>query len=830
MKQIFLSLLVLFGLALLSYGVISQGSAFSEKVSVEVHVSNYDANSSVQDPALEKPGEEMNISNSAVLPLSSDSSENIAANSESDAVCNLTLSGSGGSFSFDNIPSNGNAFGILPDGDYIWSNLCWNSTDITLNSFSNFHVGFDISLNLSLVSLVNTSLPFSAHASPQGFLQLLAPLSNVSYSVSATSLAASDLSLPGMYSLKLNDSGTLYNLGGISFSALPLPVIKNFSLAAITFNISQARVNESFNVSVTLISPQPIVSYNVSFGDDSRSFSVSGNFTFVSNVVSKNYSSPGTYPIALHALIAADGKYYPVSYNSSVVVEDAGAPSLTLLSPEDGTTFSLREITFNYSAYHASFCSFELYNKSSDFGILLYSLNTSSPENVSVPLVKFDEGEYYWEVNCHNNESTVYEGRGFSVRALPSQAAPYQQSDEVQKTLARLNDFLAKMDGYQSEDRNALDELGISAWIDASKKRVLQIDTDLANNLRGLDAEKKEKRIQEMMGEIKNISDKTPLEFSVLANDEYVKYTPTQNFENIFEGYLNAEHIVPQGGNTAFIAANKHLQANVTVSAHVRHIEMTYAFGKQQMTLVTKEIKTSAPFILEAIPKDIAANASSLVFLVPATIVLDDPLVKFDAQELHSGKIAYLLPGHIDFIKIRDIDTLGVFTPDTGKDTLLTGFSVSLGNNVHYLWILFLIPLFIFGIFIARIAGSKRGFKDERLKEISHLIKQIQQKLRDKDAEGAGQIYKEIHLLFSELTPKKKKLVTKKIHYLYEEILFMRAKVLVRDCISLLKEKKKREALYTYSLLQKIYPHLPPAHKAEVYRRITSLSTLIQHL
>lgn len=754
-------------------------------------------------------------------------------------VCNLSLS-NGFSRLINRSEANNITISLI-NGNYLWYLNCSD----TMDSGS-----FDVDFNSAILSLdvyingENISVP--VHGGRGSILSFVWPDGRTyNHSIDAENgnaiIPSTEVNGDSVYGLQLLDSRKVnvqISQGNLSLVVNPAAVFRNFSVVSMRIDsASTVNISGAVNMNFSIFSPMPIFECKINFGNGQQT--CGGNPYAIFTNVNWSYQNIGTYVLNFSASIMLGiGKFFPVSITKGITVtnftNNSSKPSVILSSPTEGEVINSSEVIFNFSARNSQHCSFDLYNKSGgNFGVLVYSENKTFQEdaNVSIKLIKFDEGSYYWEVNCRNNASTDYSGRNFVIRfdkvnlssSLPTNISEdfSTEREVVRQTISKINDFLTAIEGYNDEQRAVLDDLGIMGMVDTSKKRLLQIDTDLGNNLRLLAQDVRDKRIIELMDEVAKINNETPVSISVIASDEYIKYSMTNNFEKMLNDYLAAENINTKN-NKAFVDYNRRLQSNTTISTIARQIEITYPALKKQLTLVSREINTSAPKILEIIPKELADSArEDIVFINQNKIVIDDPMISIANSDLKGGKIIYTINGLIDLKKTRDIDTISVFEEGTGEE-LITGYSVFPGFPSGSLWAVLTVA-FIILIFIGGRVFSRRISMDETTRHALSLIRQIKKKLASKDLEEATSIYRELHLLYPQLGNKKRGFVIKRAGYVFEEIVFLRAKILAKDTITLVKSGKRREALYSYSLLQQVYRKLPKRHKREVYRKLSLL-------
>ena len=205
-------------------------------------------------------------------------------------------------------------------------------------------------------------------------------------------------------------------------------------------------------------------------------------------------------------------------------------------------------------------------------------------------------------------------------------------------------------------------------------------------------------------------------------------------------------------------------------------------------------------------------------------------MVLFEKGDLNQGKLSYLLPGHPDLTKVRDLDTVGIFDLQTQQENLLTGFSVALTDSlVGNWWIFLMVLLFIMGGYFLLRKGNFRGLsRDPVLNHLAQLIGKITGYLRKKDLHEASALYQEAHLCYDKLSTSQRKIVHKRLQALYGDILFLKARLVGRECFQALKSGEQNEVLLQYEILQGIYKQLPLKYKSEIYKKISLIYRLMK--
>jgi hypothetical protein len=137
------------------------------------------------------------------------------------------------------------------------------------------------------------------------------------------------------------------------------------------------------------------------------------------------------------------------------------------------------------------------YNNSASIGSLVYEEfknNIANNETVTHSLRNFDEGDYSFDVECFDNSSNKavserdfsYESNGEieTISISDEEESDYESEiSEIESLIAKINDFLVSEERYSKEEKEVVEHMGILDKARYYKKRLLQMKTDLQDNL-----------------------------------------------------------------------------------------------------------------------------------------------------------------------------------------------------------------------------------------------------------------------------------------------------------------------------------------------------------
>jgi len=739
----------------------------------------------------------------------------------------------------------------LDNGIHNWKMNCKDKSNESIFSekSGNFYINasFDFLLSDNLIQLgkeINLTI-YSGNAASK--LELKKPDNSIlTYTISGSypyvqALNSSTLNQDGIY---------IINLTSYYFDK-PTSIVKSFSVARIQFYSSKDNLkeNESIRIFMNISSPLAISWYMIDFNDTQFSIPQYPSSTSVSSYLDHVYQKDGNYTPKIMVMI--NNKILMSEIKIKVnKTGDTEPPQINLISPDDGEVIRTNNVNFIYSANDNAKiinCTLELYNKTNIFSVLAYSKtdkNLQNNQNIGLILNNLKEGEYLWNVGCYDNSSNyAEEEREFiidmsNLTILLAQNSSNQQENltypsEIADTdmlISKINIFMEKMDSFSLEEKEVVEDLGIYEELNSEKKKLIQIQLDLKDNLKFItDPVQKEKRITEIINYIKEAKEKVPESIKVVDNKEFVKNSITSEMESIVKNYTEAKKItLDKAGIKRLAQANSNLQNELSVSALAKHVELSYDGKIKKITLITKKISlknNNSGSIIEVIPKSIASDSSMIKFEQEVNVINSDPILEILQDNIKNSKIVYYIEDFVELKKAEDIDTI-LFKESSAKDSIgITGFFLfDLGseNRVYYPIILlmsfFVVFLLISGLKRVRISQWK---KEEDVRVVFELLKESKKALANENIEKARESYYKIRELYPLLPEGCRKFLYKDINKILIEIDKRDAKSILKEYETVSKENRKEDAAILYSKLQKIYSRLPAEYKERIYNRLS---------
>jgi len=452
-------------------------------------------------------------------------------------------------------------------------------------------------------------------------------------------------------------------------------------------------------------------------------------------------------------------------------------------------------------------------------------------------------------IECYDNSSNYqYDSRDFKID-FPSNITPsstnttqqtssglnnnlnYTGATEIKNLISDLNTFLTKQQSYNPDQKEAMDDLGISNNLDYYNKRLAQIDQDLNNNVNYIkDIPTKNARIADLLKEVENISLNIPSNVEIIDKSEFVKNSISGNLENILDIYTKSKKMTLNKGELKDLTNNIFsIQKDFSISTKVKQVRITYNNTKEEFTLVSKTLtiqndsNDSTEKILEIIPIEVSINPKSIVFMNNNQNI-NDSIFEFSENDLSNGKLIYTVEGFIDPKMFEKTDTL-LYKEFPIKNSGITGFFVldlnnSIKNSLYYS----IIICIIFGLFIFFIASKKikmmKWRKDEKVIKIYSLMKEAKKEINKKDYISAKERYNEIKNIYPEINKGCKRCIYKKIEEIRVDLDKKDISNMIKEYNEAKSQNRNDDAKLIYENIKINYKKLPKKYQKKVYEKI----------
>jgi uncharacterized membrane protein len=663
-------------------------------------------------------------------------------------------------------------------------------------------------------------------------------------------LNESMINSPGEYTLEIDFMGD---------NKVNSTINKTFYVAnaEIMFNQENYDVDEEIQISFSIEIPNGLtIESGVFFFGDNNQQLIGGSTTSINKQYLHSYEDSGNYIPKLQIILDTEdslSELFEIEGNQISVEtsEDTTSPDIDLIYPSHNSIIYQTDITFEFEATDSvkmENCTFRLYNDSNDDeldNVEAFWDDFGNGETLEYKVVDFDDGDYLWEVECYDNSSNSdYDFNSFKIRldnsSFSSSGGPsssegytdYELKEELEEVLDKVNDFLENFGSLEIDEKEFLEDLGISEDIPFYKKRLIQIDQYFKENYKYVDSDAlREQKDREYAEEFENIKNNVPKEFEILDSYEYVKNSVEIDLVEVVEDYMESTNTqISKGFAKKLAALNSKLQQEISVEADLKEIKIVYENRTEEFVLVKKKVDikdTSYDQILEIIPKEIAESADEVYFLVDNQVIKEDPIFEILEEDLtDKGEIIYYLKKSLDLKDFTKTET--ILFEEAFKETKVGvtgffagGFITDTSPVLFAIILLLVVVLIILFLFVFR--GSKRVSwkKEPNVVKCFELVRQAKVYLKEKDVERARENYRKLKEIYPVLPPKPK-------DYFYKEIKEISQRIDRVDIFGLVKEYEesrrgfnKEDCLRIYGEIKKVYERLPMKDRQKIYERIS---------
>jgi len=620
-------------------------------------------------------------------------------------------------------------------------------------------------------------------------------------------------------------------------------------------------VNESLSISglkETYTTEEDIV-FNLPDGYDEGKITNNGGYLNITseeielkknNYFSHLLGSSGEYEIKITAY-SEEGPVYKAT--REITIEEAGdtsPPEIELLYPTSNQVVNKSKINFWFEVKDESKLenyTFELYVYSKEIGILTSNYSKTFSDinekevRKKVPMVEFEEGEYYWEVyscdkegNCNELTEDYEYGNEFAVNLSSNTASTtdsensnysHNRSDEIEELRNALSSFMEKMESYDSEKIKAMETLGIAGNLNYYQKQLNRIDKLLGKGFDGFNEKDREEVKKETLNKLEKIKNNIPESITIDKTEEYVKNSVTDDLFKIIGQYAEAKNLKISEKETEKLAElNRKLQNQLSVSTKVSQITIEYNQTEEdkKVTLVNKKISLenkSYETFIEFIPEELSSE--KIEFLVENE-KLSDKVYKIKNEKINNS-ITYTIEGYVEPENLKDTQTIlfNYFSTDMSGITGLFTLDLESKNPLDILLFLIIAAVVIYaGYRIYRRIQVSNWQKYPNVVRTKELINKAKNNLKFNDLNSARDNYHKIRETFPLLPEGFKK-------YIASDVKKIRVGIDKRDISGMVKEYEKakdagrrEDAKELYKKIKSVYKRLPERYQEKIYQRM----------
>ncbi|MBR9705098.1 hypothetical protein GOV12_06815 [Candidatus Pacearchaeota archaeon] len=748
----------------------------------------------------------------------------------------------------------------LDNGNHDWLFSCRDRTD---NSKSKSLQGtfiinetFSATINKNIY-LINEDVIININSKKNTNITIIYPNNTIAFKkqylesdlINPITINKNNFSEPGIYNLTISSD----------YFEEPYILNKNINFAKINFtkNKNNSIINESVEFKLKIDSGLQVSCYKINYKDNLFK-EVCPNSKNIDETITHDYNSIGDYSPSIE--ISIDSRNFLYTLNPIHVTNpyDSTKPTIYLAEPNDDKIVRNSTVIFKYRAIdniNITNCTFSLYNAiGSDwaysFGeadLVTRQINTTIKEDQydRITLTSLGEKNYFWEVSCYDNSSNNRKEEHFltinlsaPVTILTSTSTTenntesdltYNEKKDLDIANYLLNSFFTKQDSFTLDQKQALDDLGLSIDLDFYVKRLNQIDQDLGFNLKYIkDETLRENRRLEIIEELKNITENIPTSIEIINQNEFVKNSLTSDIKKIIESYQNSNENYP---NKKEIKKIEELiiknQNNIETSTKIKQIRIEYNKSVRELTLISKEIKiknSSEDTIFEIFPEKIIQN-NKIIFIDKAKQIKDSNIFLIELEEIEDNKLVYYIEGIIDIKELENIDTL-LYQNSIDETIKITGFSVLdfKVSNWSYIISFTFLGIFILYLVLNLFSSSKikKLRKKENVKELFSLIKKSKKNLKEKELDKAKEKYHKIKNLYTKVSKECKKHCIKDINIIQKRIDKKDIYRLVKEFELAKKEKRSQDKNLVYNKIRETYKRLDKKDRIKINKRLSN--------
>ncbi len=614
-------------------------------------------------------------------------------------------------------------------------------------------------------------------------------------------------------------------------------------------------VKKAYNVSFTVRDNEtnnPIQNARVYLDDintntssDGKAFLTVPSKTYAMAVTKQNYDSFGNST-------RIDGK---VSFTIYLQADgnDTSAPSITILSPSDNEKVgSSPSIEFRVSDESLVDCT--LFTSVDEKWWVEEDTkpNLRSDRNHSFTIEDAEEGEYFWRIECTDEDGRRTESPTFSFEV---ETGLIQVTADADGNVIRARELITLVVQIQKDfenlprlEKEALQDLKWDELLSSQKIQLERASRDLSNvQWRRLNETDEQELIADIIARIDAVEDQIPSSISVLKSSEYVAYPQRADVEAITSAYLESKNVsLASSAFDDLLRTNTQLQSHLTPTTRYKLVQVGYHGGvNQTITLMNRQVRVtgnaSDVVVVEHIPKSIADSTDEIVVIDDHEILNPDPLVKVNLTVLDDFSFSYFIIDEIALSTMEDahIALLSEVLPES-EGNFLTGFAVfegfnkwlsqSGGTRLFIEIIIFIVLAVLYLLYSVGVVDkvAHKFTADKDVEALRKHIKDAEALLEQGKYDEAVQRYKGMAEEFKKLNGEQRRALHGEIVDLAHAIDASHIHRNLDTAANLIKEGKHAHAGKLYAEIMALYKRIAPKHKAKVLKRCMELHKLLQ--
>ena len=550
------------------------------------------------------------------------------------------------------------------------------------------------------------------------------------------------------------------------------------------------------------------------------------------------------------------------SFSKTITLDvdgDTKKPVVNLVYPANDEIVREENITFVYnvsddSSLSDAECKFMLYDatyypdKSLSFiaGEKIFPLSiednkyavekdlaNNNHDEIEVDMYFFEEQAYYWEVECTDSSGNknVYDGNFFLVdfngkySNTENNAMDYARESEIGDLLNKADSFLESIDNIGLNENKILNLLKLEDNVNSYKKLLKSWQSSLADGMRGLTQEQKDRQMEIIDKGIDEIMENMIIGIHVGGEPyEYSKSSLGLEVEDVLTDYFDATN-QNIGGSALkkIIRGNEELQDSLRLDgAEVFAVDVEYFDGVKKMILVNKKFdidSNPADKLLEVIPEDLSKD----VYFTVDSDDIGEGIWEVLLSDLENEELTYYFFSEESLQNIQKTESLLFGEEIRSNVNLITGFVTGVGEIGSAMILPFLLlSLFMgyVGFIIFEKARLEVWKKEPNVVRILDLMKRTKLLLKENKVLDARENYRQMGEIYKVLPNKCK-------NFFFNEIKIIRLAIDKKDVLNLIIEYEKArsenrlaDASELHSKISEIYKKLPKKFQDKVYQRL----------
>jgi len=322
-------------------------------------------------------------------------------------------------------------------------------------------------------------------------------------------------------------------------------------------------------------------------------------------------------------------------------------PNVTLISPLNNT--NINEVTLKFKLTdNTDNASCIIYTSEGDgWWIDSKTLDELESDVIYTVNLELESTEYFWKVHCEDVDSNVgisktnYFIIGNGVNGgVSTTSADEESPDETYNVVQNVYDVIPDFDTYSPDEKKIVDYLNMDVLLKDARRKLDMANRDLYNLRKEPDTQSILDKREEIYKRIDDIKDKTPISVSVVEKAEFVKYLNNEEYEILFDKYLDLRRIeLKTYEKKKLLEQNIELQKKLTIETVAYNVDIKYISDRdEEITLIVRKVTIDENDIMfvEELPKSLVESTNDIEFISkPVNILDEDPMFEISLTGLN---------------------------------------------------------------------------------------------------------------------------------------------------------------------------------------------------